>query len=204
MKIRMTSNARRASIVQCAIRLFAEKGFRGTTTRELAAAVGVTEPVLYRHFRAKRDLYSAIIEARSGEASERASELRELAAHGDDVAFLTRLATLILARYETDPTTTRLLLFSCLEKHELSELFFDRLVKDFYQLVSAYVRKRVRSGAFRPVDPESAAQGLIGMVAYHGLMRLLYPGKIRKPNRKKVVREMVSIFLEGIEAKKQS
>jgi AcrR family transcriptional regulator len=199
LKTRMTSGARRAAIVQCAIRLFAEKGFRGTTTRELALAVGVTEPVLYQHFRTKRDLYTAIIEARSSEASDRVSELRELAAHGDDSAFFSRLAALILQRYESDPATTRLLLFSCLEKHALSELFFERVVKDFYGLVSAYIRQRVRAGAFRAVDPEIAARGLIGMIAYQGLMGLLFPGSVKKQG-KKVVREMVSIFLGGVQA----
>ena len=198
MTLRMTSDERRAAIVQSAIRLFAEKGFRGTTTRELASAVGVTEPVLYRHFRTKRDLYSAIIEARSGEAAERATELRELAAQGDDRAFFSRLAELILQRYEKDPATTRLLLFSCLEKHELSELFFERLVKDFYQLVSTHIRGRVRAGAFRSVDPDIAARAMIGMVAYEGLMGLLFPGSRKKASHKKVVREMVTLFLSGI------
>jgi len=199
-KIRMTAGERRAAIVRCACRLFAEKGFRGTTTRELATAVGVTEPVLYRHFRTKRDLYSAIIETRSGQAAERALELRDLAARGDDHAFFTRLAAQILDRYESDPETARLLLFSCLEGHELSELFFERLVKDFYGLVSRYIRERVRAGAFRNVDPEIAARGLIGMISYQGLLGLLFPGKLGRPNRKRVVQETVSIFLEGIQA----
>ena len=62
----MKSDERRDAIVHSAIHLFAEKGFRGATTRELAAAAGVTEPVLYQHFRTKSDLYSAIIEAKAG------------------------------------------------------------------------------------------------------------------------------------------
>jgi AcrR family transcriptional regulator len=199
----MTSEERRSAIVQSAIRLFGEKGFRGTTTRELASAVGVTEPVLYRHFRTKRDLYSAIIEARAGEASQRLSELRELAARGDDGAFFSRLGMLLLDRYENDPETTRLLLFSCLERHELSELFFERLVQDFYRLVSDYIRGRVRSGVFRSVDPDLAARGVIGMMAYQGLMGLLFPKKMRKPDKKRLVQEMAGLFLKGIEANRQ-
>jgi len=70
MKTRMRGEERHAAIVRCAIRLFAEKGFRGATTRELAASVGVTEPVLYQHFETKRDLYAAIIEAKARLASE--------------------------------------------------------------------------------------------------------------------------------------
>ena len=49
---------RRKAIVETAANLFAEVGFRGGTTRELAKRVGVTEPVLYEHFQTKSDLYA--------------------------------------------------------------------------------------------------------------------------------------------------
>ena len=51
MAVRMRSVERRAAIVRSASRLFAEKGFSGATTRELASALAVSEPVLYQHFR---------------------------------------------------------------------------------------------------------------------------------------------------------
>src|SRR5947209_17193829 len=107
MPARMKSGERRAAIVSEAIRLFAEKGFRGATTRELASSLGVTEPVLYQHFKTKRDLYAAIIEAKSQQASDRVHSLRPFAESGDDVAFFTRLAEQILRRYDDDPETTR-------------------------------------------------------------------------------------------------
>src|SRR5579862_4887517 len=76
MKTRMKSEDRRAAIVHSAIHVFAEKGFRGATTRELAAAPGVTEPILYQHFRTKGELYSGIIEAQAQQASKRVERLR--------------------------------------------------------------------------------------------------------------------------------
>lgn len=200
MGIRMKSEDRRAAIVRSAIRLFAEKGFRGTTTRELASAVGVTEPVLYQHFRTKRDLYAAIIEAKASEASEHAAELQQLADRGDDEAFLRTVGDLILRRYETDPEISRLLLFSCLERHELAELFFEGLFQNFHKLVTGYLRRRIAAGAFRKTTPEAAARGLIGMISYHGLVELLFPGRFGKPNRRRTVDEMVAIFLSGIRA----
>jgi AcrR family transcriptional regulator len=196
----MKSEERRAAIVRSAILLFAEKGFRGTTTRALASALGVTEPVLYQHFRTKRDLYTAIIEEKAREASEHASGLNRLAQGSDDRAFFAALGELILRRYERDPELSRLLLFSCLERHELSELFFERLVQHFYKLVTDYIRRRIREGAFRQVNPEIAARGLIGMVSYHGLIGLLFPERFGKPNRRRVVDEMVTVFLGGIAA----
>ena len=200
MKVRMKSQERRAAIVQSAIHLFAEKGFRGTTTRELASALGVTEPVLYQHFGTKHELYSAIIEAKSSEISGAAAELKHLAKGSDDRAFLIALGRLILERYENDPELTRLLFYSCLERHELSELFFERQVQQLYSLVSGYIRRRIRSGAFRGVNPDIAARGLIGMISYHGLVGLLYPGRFRRANRDRVADEMAGVFLGGVKA----
>jgi AcrR family transcriptional regulator len=198
MKVRMKSEERRAAIVQSAIHLFAEKGFRGATTRELAAAAGVTEPVLYQHFRAKSDLYSAIIEAKAAEVSGHTAELRELAQSGDDRAFFGKLGDVILRRYEKDPELSRLLFFSSLERHELSDLFFERLYVGFYKLVSGYIRRRIREGGFCRVNPEIAARGLIGMISYHGLVSLLFPGHFQVRNRSHIVDEMVGVFLGGI------
>ncbi len=198
MKVRMKSEERRAAIVQSAIHLFAEKGFRGATTRELAAAAGVTEPVLYQHFHNKSDLYCAIIEAKAAEVSGHTAELGELARAGDDRAFFGGVGDVILRRYEEDPELSRLLFFSSLERHELSDLFFERLFVGFYKLVTGYIRRRIREGEFRRVDPEIAARGLIGMISYHGLVALLFPGQFRMQKRRRIVDESVGIFLNGI------
>src|SRR6516165_11289805 len=102
MKTRMRGEERRAAIVRSAIHLFAEKGFRGATTRELAAAAGVTEPVLYQHFRAKSDLYTAIIEVKAGEVSGNAAALDALAKGDDDRAFFRAIGIVMLRRYQED------------------------------------------------------------------------------------------------------
>src|SRR3954447_16115077 len=196
MKLRMKSEERRAAIVHSAIHLFAEKGFRGTTTRALAAAAGVTEPVLYQHFRARSDLYSAIIEAKAAEVSGNAVSLAKLAQSGDDRAFFGALGELILRRYQEDPEITRLLFFSSLERHELAELFFERIYAGFYKLVTGYIRRRVRQGAFRRVNPEVAARGLIGMISYHGQIAMLFPGRFAVRSPRRIADEMVAVFLE--------
>ncbi len=59
---RMPAAERRRHLVETAIRLFSEGSYRGTTTAEIARAAGVSEPILYRHFASKRDLYLAALE----------------------------------------------------------------------------------------------------------------------------------------------
>jgi AcrR family transcriptional regulator len=191
---------RKAAIVQSASRLFAKKGFRGATTRELAAELGVTEPVLYQHFRTKRDLYNAIIESKAAEVSPRAAELTRLADGSDDRAFLQALGEAILERYECDPELFRLLLHSCLEGHQVSGLFFDGYLAELFRIVTGYIRRRASEGAFRGIDPDTAAVGLIGMLSYHGHLNLLFPETMRKPQRRQVVDDMVGVFLRGIAA----
>ena len=71
---RMAAADRRRHLVETAIKLFTEGSYHGTTTAEIARAAGVSEPILYRHFASKRDLYLAALEdvwARTREAWER-------------------------------------------------------------------------------------------------------------------------------------
>lgn len=59
---RLPTEERRALIVEAAGRLFGERGYEGTRLDDVAAAAGVTKPILYRHFDAKRVLYLALLE----------------------------------------------------------------------------------------------------------------------------------------------
>jgi AcrR family transcriptional regulator len=60
---RMTSEERRLYVVGAACRVFARSSYSGATTAEIARESGVTEPVIYRHFASKRDLYLACLDA---------------------------------------------------------------------------------------------------------------------------------------------
>jgi AcrR family transcriptional regulator len=53
---------RRALIVEAAGRLFGERGYERTRLDDIAAAAGVTKPIVYRHFDSKRDLYLALLD----------------------------------------------------------------------------------------------------------------------------------------------
>src|SRR5437016_9924507 len=57
---KLSGEDRRAAIIKAVRRVFAEKGFDGTTTRELADAAGVSEALLFKHFPNKEALFSAM------------------------------------------------------------------------------------------------------------------------------------------------
>jgi AcrR family transcriptional regulator len=58
---RLKAAQRREQLSSVATRLFAERGYEATTTAAIAEAAGVTEPILYRHFENKQDLFVAIV-----------------------------------------------------------------------------------------------------------------------------------------------
>jgi AcrR family transcriptional regulator len=194
----MTSSQRREAIVDAAVQLFAQNGFRGTTTRQIAAAVGVSEPVLYMHFETKSELYTAIIEKVVGGCGE-GRVLPDLSPANDDRRFLVSLAMSIVDWHEADPGRVRLLFYSALEGHELSDIFYTRHVVPFLEAFSRYVQQRIREGAFRKVDPHLAARTFINMVVKYGADLVIFrKAADTGANRKKTIEAMVDIFLNGV------
>ena len=59
---RLPAAERRQAIVQAAQRVFASRSYAGATTAEIAREAGVSEPILYRHFPSKRELYFACLD----------------------------------------------------------------------------------------------------------------------------------------------
>src|SRR5437879_5398355 len=103
---------RRQQIIASAMQLFAQKGFRGTTTRDLATQAEVNEAIIFRYFKTKEELYSAIIEHKAEEhRTAQIEELERLAKTNDDEKFFEAVGTGFLKRHEADATFLRLLLF---------------------------------------------------------------------------------------------
>jgi AcrR family transcriptional regulator len=59
---RLTAIERRQAVLDAACHAFFKKSYRGATTAEIAREAGITEPILYRHFGSKRDLYLACLD----------------------------------------------------------------------------------------------------------------------------------------------
>jgi AcrR family transcriptional regulator len=195
---RVPREERRRQIIEAAATLFSRKGFRGTTTREIAGAVGVSEAMLFKHFATKEELYAAIIEAKSHgrrvlDAAVQAAE-RE-----DDAEVLRTLAREMIERTRADPTLMRLTFFSALEGHALSEIMFRSRVQQLDDFLSRYIAKRIAAGAFRSVDPLQATWSFFGMVTYHVQLRELFGQKLpRHLTTERAVEEMVALFLHGV------
>ena len=190
---------RRRQIIQVAMALFSAKGFEGTTTREISKAAGVSEAIIFRHFATKEDLYAAIIDfIIQGHCEQFYSELNQAMEKRDDAVIFETLAFRILETHREEPALLRLLLFSSLEGHKLSQLFMESQVRPVYELLSNYIRERARQGAFRKADAMVLVRGFLGMVSHHSLITLIYGDPFLRKSNRDMAREFSRMFLQGI------
>ena len=196
---RLSGADRREQILAVATTLFARQGFKGITTREIAERAGVTEALVFRHFRSKEDLYWAVIEAKIQDNSPKERMRERLKTSGSDFEILAALVEDILERRAQDQTLSRLLLFSALENHRLSQRFFRTFIANYYEILAEYIEKRASQGVFRKVDAVLAARSFLGMAIYHSWVQELFGGKLyQKLSVKQVSRTLVDVWLQGM------
>lgn len=198
MRKRLDGKERRRLIVEAAVSLFALKGFRGTTTKEVAEAVGCSEGTIFKYFATKEDLYSAILEEKA-QIEETLAKASQAAASKDDTGVFRTVGLELLTQTEKDPSLMRLLLFSALEGHKLSEIFFHSRVKRIHEFLSRYINGRISEGVFRPVDPLVTARAFVGMVVHYLLIHMIFG--VEKPpdaHPERIINTFVSLFLNGI------
>jgi len=194
----MTGGERRAQIVRMALDLFARDGFRGTTTRELASAVGVSEPVLYQHFANKKELYTAIVQDLCVRGLEDFGERLEAALSEDDLrSCLQKMGELVLSWHVDDPRPIRLLLFSALEGHELAEIWYEQSVTMFFGPFIDKLARAVEAGQLKDMAAPVMARAFIGMVGNYALATAVFKYPEFEGSREETVSRFVEIFLSG-------
>ena len=199
---RMTGGARRQQLIDVAIRLFSQKGFRGTTTKEIALAARVNEAIIFRHFATKDDLYTAILEHKAGQmlAEEWLGEFKQHAAKNEDEALLRSLARRIIEHHRRDNDFLRLMLYSALEGHELARSFIEKQDKPINEFFYGYIARRQREGAFRCGQPKAIMHAFMGMIYNHVLTSRLFDLESARIADKEVEKSFPALFLDGLRA----
>jgi len=205
---RMAGDARRLQILRIAMRLFSQRGFRGTTTKEIALAAGVSEAMVFRHFANKEMLYSAILDQKAcvHDTLDPRQAVAEAIASKDDRAVFEGIALEALNQHDSDPEFQRLLLHSALEEHDLAHMFWEKFVRRVYRSLGNYIRERQREGAIIKIEPSVVVRAFIGMVMHHSLNNNLWDRKrsLLKISNQAAAREFAGILLHGIAAKTEA
>ena len=197
---RMSATERRNQLIEVAIDLFSRKGFGGTTTKEIAAAAGVTEAIIFRHFATKQDLYKAILDARcaTGDADAWLAGTKQFMDANDDEGLFRALITVIIGCKREDPRFERLMLHAALEGHELAIMHHNQFAKPIGEELIEYIARRQREGAIRDFAPKAVIFAVAGIAQFYASQKYLYQSAEIPLSDEAVVDAFVGILMKGL------
>jgi AcrR family transcriptional regulator len=179
---RLSSEERRAAIVKAVRRAFAEKGFHGTTTRELAEAAGVSEALLFKHFPTKEALFAAMqMSCCSEQRQGRIERLKALEPSASTLVLMVHfLVSHVVGGCATDEeqaVQNRLMLRSLADDGEFARLLLRKLGAGWIPKIQECIKVAVAAG--EAVDGH-VLPGLAGWFTHHlaaALMLHLLPAR---------------------------
>jgi AcrR family transcriptional regulator len=177
--------SKREKIVETAARLFATQGFEATTTIQITREAGVTEPLLYYHFKGKDDLFTRIIEATFAEYFLRIDALEKTP--GSPFGKIQNLIELQYDIAEEMPDEIRLVASACPARLNDPEDICAGNVKEYRRRLLGYLTRSISegigSGDFEQVPVAETAILILSVI--NGIVRYSRMNMDPKKNLKK-------------------
>lgn len=198
--MRLSAEQRRDQLIQVAVDLFSRKGFNGTTTREIAAAAGVTEAIIFRHFETKEHLYTAIIDQRlkSPDAAEWVAEIRRAMDSDDDKAVIRQLIRALIAIHKNDPKFERLMLYAALEGNEIALLYMRQATAFIVEDFRNYFSRRRAKRRLASINPDAALSAIVGMAKHYALNKYVHGFKEQCLSEDEALETFTLIAMHGL------
>lgn len=153
----------RDEILKSATRLFATKGFDGTSLKDIAELVGIRKPSLLYHFSSKEKLRLAVLARLLDRWNDILPKLLMAAAGGD--ARFESVMEEVMSFFAADPDRARLLMREILDRPEDMRRRLETYVRPWVTVVGDYIKKGQQTGeVHQHVDPEAYILQVINMV----------------------------------------
>jgi len=201
---RLSGEERKAQIIDSALTLFAQKGFASTRTKEIASAAGISETLIFQHFKTKEDLIAAAL-AVLFHPHPVSGELKEFLKHTeDDFGFFREVALHFIKHNRQDPRIIRLAIYCSLEGGHFGELTrIDETGPLMITAITEYIQRRIDKGVFVKTNAEVAARLFVGMVfMYIADQQAEISGPRIALSDEEVAETLVAIFVDGLRRQK--
>jgi AcrR family transcriptional regulator len=186
----MTGKERREQLLDVGRKLFAEKGFEGTSVEEIAHTAQVSKPVVYEHFGGKEGLYAVVVDREIRYLLD--AFTASLSSEARPRVLLEQAALALLDYIEQSTDGFRILVRDSPVAQATGT--FASLISDVASQVEHLLADEFRQ---RGLDAETAplyAQMLVGMVALTGQFWLDH----RRPKKAEVAAHLVNLAWNGL------
>ena len=186
----MTGKQRREQLLDVGRRLFAEKGFEGTSVEEIAARAQVSKPVVYEHFGGKEGLYAVVVDREIEVLLDAVTGA--LLSEGRPRLLLERAALALLDYIESSTDGFRILVRDSPVAQSTGT--FASLISDVASQVEHILGAEFKQRGLDPRNAPMYAQMLVGMVALTGQWWL----DSRRPKKTDVAAHLVNLAWNGL------
>lgn len=201
MTKRLNAEKRRESIIEVAKRLFAQKGFHGVSIDEIVKAVGVSPSILYRHFKSKEELYTAVLHEFS---CTRESYVETIV--DEDIGFervLRGMTRVFVTSIVNQPDLLKMEMHSQLEENDASREFFINRWKSFTDYIEFNLSELMTQGKIAKINVTAAALMYQAMIREVLLLKCLQPNeRFEDTPIETLVDELITLFMKTINFKK--
>ncbi|MHB0939625.1 MAG: TetR/AcrR family transcriptional regulator [Armatimonadota bacterium] len=192
---RLGAEQRREMIARAALKLFAERGYERTTTKEIAREAGISEGTIFKYFPTKHDLLLAFF---SREVFAPLAEIFTLEEPIDDYRVMHAFITDRFRLWHRHRKLMKVIIGEALFNRKMVA-HLNRLTGPALGILKDYFRRRIRDGAFREVDVDVVGQALISyLLTYFFRWVLLERDDDDEAARMAVVDELTGLFLYGV------
>jgi len=203
-KRRLNAPDRRSQILAAAMEVFAEHGFHGTPTRELARRAGVSEALVFQHFPTKEALISAILDHIGFE--DRIQMMEEHLNRMPPREGLLRVAEHLLTNLRDNPTTFRVVFFGLMETPHLAGEFYRKFLSRLLALETRLFERAfaeraavpVGSGAAARVDPAIVARSFHGSLMFYNMAGVIVRMEPVPSDPKAMAEAIVNLYLPEV------
>ena len=186
-------NAAETKLMESALHHFADKGYEGTSIREIIESAGVTRPVLYYYFENKEDLFRRLVEK---EFSEYVGRLRDIVDSMESAK--DRLKSIMLAAFrlsEDHLEVVQLILQVFFAPPALGPLLDrNRLGRKRFKIVEEVMREGLEKNELTGGDPQGLALAFIGIMEMHIMAKSNRPEIRLTPD---MAEGLVDLFIAG-------
>ena len=198
---KLNASDRRSQILAAAMEVFAEQGFHGTPTRELAQRAGVSEALVFQHFPTKEALIGAILDHVGFE--NRIQAMEENLGQLPPREGLMKIAEQVLTNLRDNPALFRVVFFGLLETPHLAGEFYQRFLSRLLALETRlFERAFGERGAGLPaarVKPSIVARSFHGSLMFYNLAGAIVRVEPLPPDPKAMAEAIVNLYLPEVE-----
>jgi AcrR family transcriptional regulator len=191
---KIQAEERRLQIMETALKVFADKGFKSASIKDIAEAAGISQGLMYHYFKNKEDLLAATIKQYSFIEELKGILTAREAQPGFQV--LRETAIKFLNTLEKRKELVRILIHDVAFDPELSDAW-SVMFHEGVGLLKKYLDGRVSRGEFRPHDTEITARFMLSSVVMYHLTRDIF--KTSRVTQEEYIKGILDTLMKGIE-----